>query len=261
MLYTNDKFEINQLFPLNLKLLLILNSSIMVNAKNNLVNSNKKFSFQNEEREKRAAELVIANEELAFQNREKGKRAAELVIANKELTFQNKEKGKRAAELVIANKEMAFQNKEKEKRAAELVIANKELTFQNKEKEKRAAELAIANKELAYQNQEKEKRTEELIAANAELKKAEEYQKEYILGLEKMMFMTSHKVRLDIANILGISNLLDHATNSPEEHKQFVDYIRKSAISLDEFTKELTFFIFDLEQKGRNKNLIKLTDL
>lgn len=220
MLYTNDKFEINQLFPLNLKLLLILNSIIMVNTNNNnLVNSDKNLSFQNEEREKSAAELVIANEELAFQN------------------------------------------KEKVKRAAELIIANKELTFQNKEKEKRAAELVIVNKELAYQNQEKEKRTEELIAANAELKRAEEYQKEYILGLEKMMFMTSHKVRLDIANILGISNLLDHATNSPEEHKQFVDYIRKSAISLDVFTKELTFFIFDLEQKGKNKNLIKLTDL
>nr|WP_315142815.1 diguanylate cyclase [uncultured Flavobacterium sp.] len=234
----------------------------MVNTKNNnLVNSDKNLSFQNKEREKSAAELVIANKEMAFQNKEKGKRAAELVIANKEMAFQNKEKGKRAAELVIANKELTFQNKEKGKRAAELVIANKELTFQNKEKEKRAAELVIANKELAYQNQEKEKRTEELIAANAELKKAEEYQKEYILGLEKMMFMTSHKVRLDIANILGISNLLDHATNSPEEHKQFVDYIRKSAISLDVFTKELTFFIFDLEQKGRNKNFIKPTDL
>jgi hypothetical protein len=47
MLYTNDKFEINQLFPLNLKLLLILNSAIMVNAKkNNLVNSNKNFLFK-----------------------------------------------------------------------------------------------------------------------------------------------------------------------------------------------------------------------
>src|SRR5665648_245651 len=41
--------------------------------------------------------------ELAYQNEEKEKRAAELVIANKELTFQNEEKEKRAAELVIAN--------------------------------------------------------------------------------------------------------------------------------------------------------------
>lgn len=36
---------------------------------------------QNEEKEKRAAELVIANKELAFQNREKEKRADELIVA------------------------------------------------------------------------------------------------------------------------------------------------------------------------------------
>jgi light-regulated signal transduction histidine kinase (bacteriophytochrome) len=41
--------------------------------------------FQNEEKEKRATELIIANKELAFQNEEKEKRATELTIANKEL--------------------------------------------------------------------------------------------------------------------------------------------------------------------------------
>jgi len=134
-----------------------------------LEKQNKELVFQNEEKEKRAAELVIANKELAFQNEEKEKRAAELVIANKELVFQNEEKEKRAAELVIANKELVFQNEEKEKRAAELVIANKELVFQNEEKEKRAAELVIANKELVFQNEEKEKRAAELVIANKEL--------------------------------------------------------------------------------------------
>ncbi len=92
--------------------------------------------------------MGIANKELAFQNEEKGKRAAELIVANKELAYQNEEKEKRAAELEIANKELAFQNEEKEKRAAELIIANKELAFQNEEKGKRAEELSIANKEL-----------------------------------------------------------------------------------------------------------------
>ena len=87
---------------------------------------------------------------IAFQNEEKEKRAAELIIANKELVFQNEEKEKRAAELIIANKELVFQNEEKENRAAELIIANKELVFQNEEKEKRAAELIIANKEISY---------------------------------------------------------------------------------------------------------------
>ncbi len=71
--------------------------------------------------------LSNAIRELAFQNEEKERRAAELIIANKELTFQNQEKETRAAELIIANKELAFQNEEKEKRAAELIIANKEL--------------------------------------------------------------------------------------------------------------------------------------
>ena len=81
---------------------------------------------QNEEKEKRAAKLVLANQELAFQNEEKEKRAAELILANQELVFQNEEKEKRAAELVLANQELAFQNEEKEKRAAELVLANQE---------------------------------------------------------------------------------------------------------------------------------------
>ncbi|MFM9835039.1 MAG: HD-GYP domain-containing protein, partial [Methylophilaceae bacterium] len=67
--------------------------------------------FQNEEKAKRAAELVIANKELIFQNEEKAKRAAELVIANKELIFQNEEKAKRAAELVIAKLKVVHNEK------------------------------------------------------------------------------------------------------------------------------------------------------
>jgi len=103
----------------------------------NLKEKNKQIAVQNKK-------FVQINKELIFQNEEKEKRAAELIIANKELIFQNEEKEKRAAELIIANKELIFQNEEKEKRAAELIIANKELIFQNEEKEKRAAELIIA---------------------------------------------------------------------------------------------------------------------
>ena len=203
------------------------------------------------DKRKKSDELIIANRELAFQNEEKEKRAAELIIANKELAFQNAEKERRAAELIIANKELAFQNEEKEKCAAELIIANKELVFQNREKEKRAAELIIANRELVFQNEEKEKRAAELIITNRELKKTEGYLKEYIQGLEEMMFMTSHKVRQPITNILGISNLLDQSINSPDELKKLVDYIKQSALSLDAFTKELTALMSDLEKKGK----------
>ena len=53
---------------------------------------------------------MVANDELTFQNEEKGKRAAELVVANDELTFQNEEKGKRAVELTTARDEADLAN-------------------------------------------------------------------------------------------------------------------------------------------------------
>lgn len=144
--------------------------NVLIEAQNQqYIQINTEITFQNQEREKRAAELIIANKELLFQNREKEKRADELILANIELAFQYEEKEKRAAELIVANKELAFQNTEKEKRAAELIIANKELIYQNREKEKRADELFIANRELAFQNTEKENRAAELIIANEEL--------------------------------------------------------------------------------------------
>ncbi len=176
-----------------------------------LIIANKELAFQNEEKDKRAAELIIANEELAFQSEEKDKRAAELIIANRELAFQSEEKEKRAAELIIANKELAFQSEEKEKRAEELIIANKELAFQseekdkraaelafqNDEKEKRAAELAIANKELAFQNEEKDKRAAELVIANKELafqnEEKEKRAAELVIANKELAFQNEEK--------------------------------------------------------------------
>jgi len=51
-------------------------------------------------------ELYLKTHELLVQNEEKEKRSAELLIANRELAFQNEEKEKRAEELRIANKEL-----------------------------------------------------------------------------------------------------------------------------------------------------------
>ncbi len=126
--------------------------------------------IQNEEKEEKAATLIIANKELELQNIEKEQKAAELIIANKELELENNEKECRAAELIIANQELAYQNIEKERKAKELVVANKELAFENKEKEKRAAELVIANKVLLNENEIKEKRATELTNLNEELR-------------------------------------------------------------------------------------------
>ncbi|MEO5890961.1 MAG: CHASE3 domain-containing protein [Ferruginibacter sp.] len=200
--------------------------------------------------------VLLSAGNFLIQNKDKEKRAADLVIANQELLFQNAEKEKRAAELIIANTELAFQNQEKEKRAAELLDAIKELAYQNEEKRKRAEELIITIEELAFQNREKEKGAAELSIANNELIKTEEYLKEYILGLEEMMFMTSHNVRHPVANILGLSNLLDQSIHLPERLKQLIDYIKQAALSLDIFTRELTTFMSELEKKGKNKTRV-----
>jgi PAS domain S-box-containing protein len=188
-----------------------------------LVIALEELEFQNNEKGKRAEELVIANEELEFQNNEKGKRAEELVIANKELAFQNEEKGKRADELAIANEELAFQNDEKGKRAEELIIANKELAFQNDEKGKRAEELVIANKELAFQNDEKEKRAAELVIANEELAFQNEVKEkraaELIIANEELAFQNDEKEKR-AAELVIANEELAFQNNEKEKRAQ-----------------------------------------
>ena len=151
--------------------------------------------------------------------------------------------------ILIATINYLCQNQSKVLRASELILINAALVFQNEEKEKRTEELFLANAELAYQNEEKEKRTAELLIANQELSTTKNYLKDYIKGLEEMIVMTSHKVRQPIANILGLADVLHHSLNSPLELKQIIVYVKESAVKLDIFTKELTVFMINLNQK------------
>lgn len=79
-------------------------------------------------------------------------------------------------------------------------------------------------------------------------KKAEQERKKFILGLEEMIFMTSHKVRQPVSNILGLSDLLEDDSLSQLDLKEICDFMKESAITLDEFTKELTHFIYELRK-------------
>ena len=123
--------------------------------------------------------------------------------------------------------------------------------YQNKKKILRASELIIANAALVFQNEEKEKRAKELLIINQELSSTKVNLKKYILGLEEMIAMTSHKVRQPIANILGLADVLHQSSNSPLELKQIIIYIKQSALKLDVFTKELTVYMVNLHQKKK----------
>lgn len=126
--------------------------------------------------------------------------------------------------------------------------------FQKDKKATRAENRALSANEIVAKNIETKNRIAELDGSGNESDKREEVLKEYVLGLEEMMFMTHHKVRQPVANILGIANLIDKYANSPAELKKMVGFMRQSATDLDAFTRELTAFISQLEQKGKNKS-------
>jgi len=174
--------------------------------------------------------LQEKNNELAIQNEEKEKRAAELIIANTKLVFESGEKEKRAAELVIANKELAYESEEKEKRAAELIVANIKLVFESGEKEKRAAKLVIANKELAFQGEEKEKRAAELILANKEL--------------EAFTYVSSHDLQEPLRKIRTMAGriLEKENQNLSESGKMYFHLMQNAAERMQKLIQDLLAF-------------------
>jgi signal transduction histidine kinase len=90
----------------------------------------------------------------------------------------------------------------------------------------------------------------ELILITQELKKTTRYLDEYKEAVRKIMYMTSHKVRQPLANILGLSSLLDDKS-SPFEIKRIIAYIKKSVVTLEAYTRELTGYINGLTKKDK----------
>ena len=85
-----------------------------------------------------------------------------------------------------------------------------------------------------------------------ERKRSEAARIEHAKNLEKMIYMTSHKVRQPVAHILGVANLLETTVRTQQELNEIIGYMKQSALSLDEFTKELSNYIHDLKLKGEN---------
>jgi len=137
--------------------------------------------------------------------------------------------------------------------ADESIISKNQFVFQHDMENKRQTRQSITEKDSVPECAKLKKRTDELIDAYNESGNEEEFLKAYVHGMEKMISITNHKVRQPVANILGMANLMDYV-NSPEELKTIVEYMKRSALDLDAFTNELTSFIGNLEQKGKNKN-------
>lgn len=103
----------------------------------------------------------------------------------------------------------------------------KELQVHHEELEKCSLELKEVNEKLDSELIEKDERINQLNS-----------------DLEKMMFILCHKVRKSVANILGISVLLQTDESlGIAEWKEMLDIIIKSAQSLNSATEELSKFI------------------
>ncbi|NNU33196.1 hypothetical protein HK413_01595 [Mucilaginibacter sp. S1162] len=109
------------------------------------------------------------------------------------------------------------------------LMAKLEFVFQNQRKDDAEDDVHALNVLATAATQTKQQLKQLIGNNNNENEKREQFLKEYVHGLEAMMFMTHHKVRQPVANILGMANLIEKHANSPDELKKIADYMKQSA--------------------------------
>lgn len=171
------------------------------------------------------------------------------MLFNKTAPIQNKEPLVDEVDLKSARSYIFVKDPQRQIIQQQLIAANQEIALEKSEKHEIATELLQAKQEIAFVKEEKEKMENELVISQDDLAKAESTIQDHVEGLEEIMFMTSHKVRQPIANILGLANILDHFIKSPATIKKMVEYIKQSTLTLDGFTKELSLLVDRLKKK------------
>lgn len=71
---------------------------------------------------------------------------------------------------------------------------------------------------------------------------------QHIKHREEMLFKISHQMRQPVVQILGLSELLHESTTEPDDLKVIISHLKTSALSLDQYLKELSLFVNEIKQ-------------
>jgi PAS domain S-box-containing protein len=107
------------------------------------------------------------------------------------------------------------------------------------------------------------------IEKNVTERKLYEIEREHIIAelsqnnkdLKQFSYVTSHNLRSPIANLLGLTSLLDHYKIPNKSLKQILDGIKQSALIFDDTVKDLTKVLIIKEQTNIVKEQISLTEI
>lgn len=79
--------------------------------------------------------------------------------------------------------------------------------------------------------------------------KEERGREEQIKAMEEMLYKISHEVRQPVVQILGLSDLFEHHIDSEEDLRMAISGIKRSAILLDNYTRELAGFVHKIRNE------------
>jgi signal transduction histidine kinase len=79
--------------------------------------------------------------------------------------------------------------------------------------------------------------------------KEERGREEQIKAMEEMLYKISHEVRQPVVQILGLSDLFEHHIDSEEDLRMTISGIKRSAVLLDNYTRELAGFVHKIRNE------------
>lgn len=195
--------------------------------------NNKILTDQNQRLDRMVAERTV---EILAQNEE-------ISAFNEEVSAQNEEIAAHNEQLLAQQEEIEMQQRTVEEHNQQLIKAQTVIEQQN-------IEIKRKNEELL---KEVENQTKDLRETNFELI-------EHNSRLEQFAFIISHNLRAPVARLVGLSTILEHASN-PDEHRKIIRLMVKSTFELDQVIQDLGLILRIQKLSAQTLSLVSLKNV